>query len=171
MLELIYTIAFYALSLMLVMSALGVLFMRNIFHAGLSLLFALFVMAGLFILLGAEFVAGIQVVDFTSRVRARQQARSAIAKGTEAQLEDIKASRAALRDQVAAFAKLLTVLVSAAGSRRKAMENVLGFGCSSVRECPLTRSPTRSRPPCSSSSTWPPQTGSRSGKCPSRLRR
>jgi putative ABC transport system permease protein len=60
-----------------------------------------------------KFVAGIQVVDFTSRVQARQQARSAIAKGTEAQLEDIKASRAALRDQVAAFAKLLTVLVSA----------------------------------------------------------
>lgn len=68
MLEWIYVIAFYALSLMLVMSALGVLFLRNIFHAGLSLLFALFVMAGLFVLLGAEFVAGIQVLVYVGAI-------------------------------------------------------------------------------------------------------
>ena len=61
-----------------------------------------------------KFIAGIQVVDFTVRVRARQTARSAIAKGTEAELEDIKTSRAELRGQIAAFAKLLTALVSTA---------------------------------------------------------
>ena len=35
-------------------------------------------------------IRGIQVVDFSVRARARQNARSAIAKGTEEELEDIK---------------------------------------------------------------------------------
>ena len=45
-----------------------------------------------------KFISGIQVVDFTTRVRARQKARSTITEGTEAELEDVKASRAALRE-------------------------------------------------------------------------
>jgi len=60
-----------------------------------------------------KFISGIQVVDFTTRVRVRQKARSTITEGTEAELEDVKASRAALRDQVASFARLLIALVSA----------------------------------------------------------
>ncbi len=56
---------------------------------------------------------GIQVVDFTVRARARQNARNAISEGTNAEVEDIKVSRAALRDQIAAFANVLTCLVSA----------------------------------------------------------
>jgi NADH:ubiquinone oxidoreductase subunit 6 (subunit J) len=64
----IYTIAFYACSLILVVAALGVLLLRNLFHAGLSLIAALFTMAALFILLGAEFVAGIQVLIYVGAI-------------------------------------------------------------------------------------------------------
>jgi putative ABC transport system permease protein len=55
---------------------------------------------------------GVQVIDFTVRAQARQIARNAIADGTAAEVEDIKASRAALREQIAGFAKVLTGLVS-----------------------------------------------------------
>jgi putative ABC transport system permease protein len=94
-----------------------------------------------------KFISGIQVVDFTTRVRARQKARSTITEGTEAELEDVQASRAALRDQVASFAKLLIALVSAgsmlllgvltlnnARQRRTevAMLRALGMGAKSV---------------------------------------
>jgi NAD(P)H-quinone oxidoreductase subunit 6 len=64
----IYTIAFYACAALLVASALGVLLLRNLFHAGLSLIAALFTMAALFILLGAEFVAGIQVLIYVGAI-------------------------------------------------------------------------------------------------------
>ena len=55
---------------------------------------------------------GVQVVDFTVRAQARQIARDAIADGTAAEVGDIQASRAALREQIAGFAKVLTGLVS-----------------------------------------------------------
>jgi len=57
-------------------------------------------------------IPGVQVVDFTVRARARQTARAAIAEGTDAQLEDIKESRAALRRQVAGFSRVLVGLVT-----------------------------------------------------------
>lgn len=56
---------------------------------------------------------GVQVVDFTVRARARQVARDAISEGTSAEVEDIQASRASLRAQIATFANVLTSLVSA----------------------------------------------------------
>jgi NADH:ubiquinone oxidoreductase subunit 6 (subunit J) len=64
----IYTVAFYACSIILIAGALGVLLLRNLFHAGLSLIAALFTMAALFILLGAEFVAGIQVLIYVGAI-------------------------------------------------------------------------------------------------------
>lgn len=64
----IYTVAFYVCAALLVVSALGVLLLRNLFHAGLSLIAALFTMAALFILLGAEFVAGIQVLIYVGAI-------------------------------------------------------------------------------------------------------
>lgn len=64
----IYAIAFYGCAVTLVAAALGVLFLRNLFHAGLSLVAALFAMAALFILLGAEFIAGIQVLIYVGAI-------------------------------------------------------------------------------------------------------
>lgn len=59
-----------------------------------------------------RFVPGIQVVDFAVRARARIQARTAITAGATAEVNDIKASRSALRRQVAGFSRVLVALVT-----------------------------------------------------------
>jgi NADH-quinone oxidoreductase subunit J len=64
----IYTVAFYAVAGGALLGALGVLFLRNLFHAGLSLMLALFAVAAAFVLLGAEFLAGVQVLIYVGAV-------------------------------------------------------------------------------------------------------
>jgi NADH:ubiquinone oxidoreductase subunit 6 (subunit J) len=64
----IYVLAFYAVSGVAVVGALGVLFLRNLFHAGLSLILSLSAVAALFVLLGAEFLAGVQVLIYVGAV-------------------------------------------------------------------------------------------------------
>ena len=60
-----------------------------------------------------DVIPHIQVVNFTTRAAARRKARDAIGKGTQAELADIKDSRAALRSQVARFARILVGAVTA----------------------------------------------------------
>ncbi len=60
--------AFYAVAGVENVGALGVLLLRNLFHAGLSLILALLAVAALFILLGAEFLAGVQVLIYVGAV-------------------------------------------------------------------------------------------------------
>lgn len=55
---------------------------------------------------------GIQVVNFTARAQARSKARTAINRGATAEVKDIRNSRAALRAQVASFARILVGLVT-----------------------------------------------------------
>lgn len=55
---------------------------------------------------------GVQVVEFATRARARDRARTAIAKGTRAEMDDILASRQALRRQLFSFAAILVGVVS-----------------------------------------------------------
>jgi NADH-quinone oxidoreductase subunit J len=55
---------FYAFALLTVLSAFFVVFSRNIVHAGFSLLFTLFGVAGLYALLGADFLAVTQVIVY-----------------------------------------------------------------------------------------------------------
>ena len=55
---------FYAFALVTVISGFLVVFSRNIVHAGFSLLFTLFGVAGLFAMLGADFLAVTQVVVY-----------------------------------------------------------------------------------------------------------
>jgi NADH:ubiquinone oxidoreductase subunit 6 (subunit J) len=64
----IYVLAFYAVSAVAALGALGVLFLRNLFHAGLSLILSLAAVAALFVLLGAEFLAGVQVLIYVGAV-------------------------------------------------------------------------------------------------------
>jgi NADH:ubiquinone oxidoreductase subunit 6 (subunit J) len=64
----IYILAFYAVAGVAVLGALGVLFLRNLFHAGLSLILSLSAVAALFVLLGAEFLAGVQVLIYVGAV-------------------------------------------------------------------------------------------------------
>lgn len=57
-------LVFYAFALLTVLSAFYVVFSRNIVHAGFSLLFTLFGVAGLYALLGADFLAVTQVIVY-----------------------------------------------------------------------------------------------------------
>jgi NADH-quinone oxidoreductase subunit J len=63
-----YIAAFYGIGGAAVLGALGVLFLRNLFHAGLALMLSLFAVAAVFILLGAEFLAGVQVLIYVGAV-------------------------------------------------------------------------------------------------------
>ncbi len=64
----IETIAFYIFSAVLVASAIMVVFSKNAVHSVLFLILAFFNAAGLFILLGAEFVAMILVIVYVGAV-------------------------------------------------------------------------------------------------------
>jgi NADH-quinone oxidoreductase subunit J len=62
------SIAFYLLSLVLLVSALGVVSARNPVHSVLFLITAFFSAAGLFVLLGAEFLAMLLVIVYVGAV-------------------------------------------------------------------------------------------------------
>lgn len=62
------TLAFYLFAAMAVIGALNVIFQRNPVHSVLWLIFTFFNAAGLFVLLGAEFVAMILVVVYVGAV-------------------------------------------------------------------------------------------------------
>ena len=62
------SLAFYLFAFMAVVGALNVIFQRNPVHSVLWLIFTFFNAAGLFVLLGAEFVAMILVVVYVGAV-------------------------------------------------------------------------------------------------------
>ncbi len=57
-------IAFWVLAAIIVLAALGVVMLRNLFHCALCLGLVLVCVAGIFILNGAEFLAGVQVLIY-----------------------------------------------------------------------------------------------------------
>jgi ABC-type lipoprotein release transport system permease subunit len=59
-----------------------------------------------------KIIPEIKVITFTVKAQARLQARSAIGKGTQKELDDIKNSRAKLRNQLAWFAKILLLAIT-----------------------------------------------------------
>jgi NADH-quinone oxidoreductase subunit J len=61
-------LVFYALGFLLVTSSLLAATVRNIFHAAIYLIVALFSVAGFFILLQAEFLAAVQVLIYVGAV-------------------------------------------------------------------------------------------------------
>src|SRR5450631_2341350 len=64
----VQAIAFYLLSFVMIASALAVVFARSPVHSVLFLITAFFSAAGLFVLLGAEFLAMILVVVYVGAV-------------------------------------------------------------------------------------------------------
>ncbi len=60
--------AFYLLAGLAIMGAGGVAFSKNIVYSALSLMVAFFGVAGLYVLLGADFVAGVQVLVYVGGV-------------------------------------------------------------------------------------------------------
>lgn len=59
---------FYLLSLAMIISALMVVTLRNIFHCAIFLIMTLFCVAGIYILLHAEFLAAVQVLIYVGAV-------------------------------------------------------------------------------------------------------
>ncbi len=61
-------IVFYLFAFLIIASALAVVTLRNIFHCALFLILALFSVAGIFVLLHAEFLAVVQVLLYVGAV-------------------------------------------------------------------------------------------------------
>ena len=61
-------IAFYSMSAVMVASALGVVLMKDIFRAALFLVLSFLVVAGIFVLLNAEFLAVVQVLIYVGAI-------------------------------------------------------------------------------------------------------
>jgi len=63
-----HALAFYIISSLAVISALCVVTVRNIFRAALCLVLAFFALAGLYVLLEAEFIAAVQVLIYVGAI-------------------------------------------------------------------------------------------------------
>ena len=113
----IYALAFYGLTGAALLGAAGVLLLRNLFHAGLALIVTLFCVAGLFILLGAEFLAGIQVLIYVGAIAVLILFAVMVTQRIAFQSILRQYSRAAL----AAFPVALALLVGAALLARRAV--------------------------------------------------
>lgn len=62
------TIAFWLLAISCVGSALAVVLLRNVFRAALLLIFCFFTVAGLFVTLGADFLAMAQILVYVGAI-------------------------------------------------------------------------------------------------------
>jgi NADH:ubiquinone oxidoreductase subunit 6 (subunit J) len=62
------SVIFYLVAFLIVASALAVVTLRNIFHCALFLIMCLFSVAGIYVLLSAEFVAVVQVLLYVGAV-------------------------------------------------------------------------------------------------------
>jgi len=61
-------IAFWALAIVGVVAAIGVIFLRNIFHTALALVVCLLTVAGIYITLSADFLAAVQIVIYVGGI-------------------------------------------------------------------------------------------------------
>jgi NADH-quinone oxidoreductase subunit J len=62
------TIAFWALAVVAVLAALGVVLLRNVFRAALSLILCFIMVAGIYITLSADFLAAVQVLVYVGAI-------------------------------------------------------------------------------------------------------
>jgi NADH-quinone oxidoreductase subunit J len=84
--------AFYLLAALSVVGAGGVAFSRNIVYSALSLMVSFFGVAGLYVLLGADFVAGVQVLIYVGGVLVL----TLFAVMLTAQIQDVEVSNRAV---------------------------------------------------------------------------
>ncbi|MBI2860146.1 MAG: NADH-quinone oxidoreductase subunit J [Chloroflexi bacterium] len=61
-------IAFWVLAVLAILSALGVVLLRNVFRASLSLVLCFLAVAGLYITLSADFLAAVQVLVYVGAI-------------------------------------------------------------------------------------------------------
>ncbi len=64
----LFDVVFYVLALVTVISAAVVVFSRNIVHSAFSLMFTFFGVAGLYVMLGADFIAVTQVLVYVGGI-------------------------------------------------------------------------------------------------------
>jgi NADH-quinone oxidoreductase subunit J len=62
------TIAFWILAVVTVLAALGVVLLRNVFRAALSLILCFLAVAGIYITLSADFLAAVQVLVYVGAI-------------------------------------------------------------------------------------------------------
>jgi NADH-quinone oxidoreductase subunit J len=62
------TIAFWILAVVAVIAALGVVLLRNVFRAALSLVLCFITVAGLYITLSADFLAAVQILVYVGAI-------------------------------------------------------------------------------------------------------
>ena len=63
-----YTFMFYLIAAVVCISAFGVVVLRSVVHAAFSLFFCLFSVAGLYVLLAADFIAAIQLIVYVGGI-------------------------------------------------------------------------------------------------------
>ena len=61
-------VAFGILAVVAVVAALGVVFLKNVFRAALSLVLCFLMVAGLYITLSADFLAAVQVLVYVGAI-------------------------------------------------------------------------------------------------------
>ncbi len=62
------TLAFWTLAVVAVLSALGVVLLRNVFRAALSLILCFLTVAGIYVTLSADFLAAVQVLVYVGAI-------------------------------------------------------------------------------------------------------
>jgi NADH-quinone oxidoreductase subunit J len=60
--------AFWIMAVVVVVSALGVIFLRNVFRAALALILCFITVAGLYITLSADFLAAVQILVYVGAI-------------------------------------------------------------------------------------------------------
>ena len=68
---------FYLLSFMIIVSSIYVVTLKNIFHSAIFLILTLFSVAGIYVMLGAEFLAASQVLIYVGPDDIRDNAHVA----------------------------------------------------------------------------------------------
>jgi NADH-quinone oxidoreductase subunit J len=61
-------VAFWIMAVVAVVGALGVVFLRNVFHAALALVLCFLTVAGLYITLSADFLAAVQILVYVGAI-------------------------------------------------------------------------------------------------------
>ena len=61
-------VAFWIMAVVVVIAALGVIFLRNVFRAALSLILCFITVAGLYLTLSADFLAAVQILVYVGAI-------------------------------------------------------------------------------------------------------
>ncbi len=62
------SLIFYVFGALLVLSALGVVLLKNVFHSAIALVMALALVAGIFVMLGADFLGASQILVYVGGI-------------------------------------------------------------------------------------------------------